>query len=51
MSIMYETIHSDQNQWLKRCKALQQKKISAAVWAVRGRGFTVCAGSYREQCL
>ena len=26
MSIMYETIHSDQNQWLKRCKALQQKK-------------------------
>jgi TrmH family RNA methyltransferase len=23
---MYETIHSDQNQWLKRCKALQQKK-------------------------
>ena len=26
MSIGYEIIQSDQNQWLKRCKALQQKK-------------------------
>lgn len=26
MSMNYELIQSDQNQWLKRCKALQQKK-------------------------